>query len=124
MRLSLQDPTGTGAIYVTRRFADLAENRSYEVEIGFDLGSSDEPAGAWTLRVGAEPSAPGAGSTFRDAGSTAVAGGGLSFEPRSTSLVASTGPDGELWVTVGVAQGGAGDRAYYLDQLRVMLTRR
>lgn len=125
MRLSLNDPSGTGAVYVTRRFTDLAEDRGYDVEISFDLGSSDDsPADAWTLRAAAEASQPGSGSTFQNVGSTAVAGGGLAFEPRTAALVTSTGPDGELWVTVGVRQDGAGNREYYLDRLRVMLTRR
>lgn len=125
MRLSLNDPSGTGAVYVTRRFTDLAEDRGYEVEITFDLGSSDDsPADAWTLRVAAGASQPGGGTTFQNVGSTAVVGGGLAFEQRTAALTASTGADGELWITVGVSQSGAGDREYYLDRLRVMLTRR
>lgn len=125
MRLSLSGPTGTGAVYVTRRFTDLAEDRAYDVGITFDLGSEDtDPSDAWSLRAGAGAEQPGGTTAFQSLGSTEVPGEAFMFEERALELVGSTGPDGELWITVGVAQAGPGDREYYLDGLRVTLTRR
>ena len=117
------DGGGDAFVLIARGF-DVQPDRSYEVELAFDLASGDGGGVTpWTLRAGAGPAAPVDAGLLEEVGTTA-GGGSFTFERRVVTVTGTADGDGTLWVSVGVEQASAGDRAYFVDGLTVSLTRR
>lgn len=125
-RLLLDDPAGTGTAWMIREFTDLAEDRSYDVELEFDLGSPDTGAAPpWTLVAAAGGSEEAVTQSPGGVGDTQVLGeGDVAFETRTLSLIGTSDAEGRLFVLLGVRQETAGSRAFFVDDLTVRLTRR
>lgn len=124
LQFLLNDDSGNAAAMVTRAFS-VEPDRGYDVEVSFDLATADGPAvQPWTLRFGAGGTEPASAGSVAAAGSTGSDDDALEFEERTLNATGTAGPDGTLWVTVGVSQETGGSRTYFVDELRVSLTRR
>ena len=129
-RLRLTDTTTAtqSKVFIERRYA-LEKNQRYLVEISFDFASADF-AGVtpWALLAGASVDAPTQSNVALMApGTTAngrTADDGFVWLPRSYSTELSSDADGEIFVYVGVSGTSPLTRAYYVDNLKVTLTRK
>lgn len=127
VRVRLENQTGQAKVLLERRYV-VEKDQTYVVEVAFGLASADWSGVApWRVAVGAAPDSPlrtGFVNGPLDTFNGRLADQGLVFGPRTTTLEVRSDADGELFVYVGVWGTSAGSRSYYLDALRVALTRR
>jgi hypothetical protein len=126
-RLRLGSPAGQTKIFLERRYA-VEKSLLYRVEISFDFASADF-AGVtpWPLLVGAAVESPTVSGAVVQPGNTAngrAADEGYVWLPKSYSMDVSSDGDGELFVYVGVLGTAEIARTYYVDNLKVALTRK
>lgn len=126
VRLDLANPGGAAKIWLTREL-ELTPGKSYTAQISFDLGTADHAAAdAWKLILTARNTPPGSAAALDFQGDT------------SSGLATATGPqwvekkfvvpvrpdeEGLLHLTVGIWGTTPGTRSYWLDNVRVVLTR-
>jgi hypothetical protein len=125
LAFGLDNPGGAGKIWVTRELA-VAKDQSYTVDITLKLGSADAQAAApWKVIAGARQAAPtaAAGLPIQDETTAGGTGGGVAWAGKSYSFAAKADPDGRLFLTLGIWGTSAGERTYWIDDVRVVLTR-
>ncbi|MBW3535318.1 MAG: hypothetical protein KY453_08910 [Gemmatimonadetes bacterium] len=124
VRLRLDNLNGQGRIWIERRF-DVAPDTAYTVEIAFDFGTSDfGDVNLWRVLAGAtatDPEVAGELSPRDDTGGAEDEG--VTWLERSYTTTLMSSEDGDLWVHVGVWGTWETERAYYIDDLRVTLSR-
>ena len=127
LRIQLDNIGGAGKVWVVRE-VQLSPNQDYDVDLAFDLGTSDaSDATPWTLIAGAHPTDPqnASGLTFR--GGTVPDAPGTSaptWVEEEYQFVLRVTAEGRGVVALGVWGTTAEDRVYYLDNVRVSFTRR
>lgn len=126
VRLDLANPGGAAKIWLTREL-ELTPGKSYTAQISFDLGTADHGvADAWKLILTARDTPPASASALDFQGDTssglATATGAQWVEKK---FVVPVRPDEEglLHLTVGIWGTTPGTRTYWLDNVRVVLTR-
>lgn len=124
-RVFLDDPSGTGAVWMVRGFDGLAADRAYTVELEFDLGAPDLGGAPWTIVAAAAGTQDVPMGSMTSVGTTQPLGGsGAFFETRTATMVGTSDADGQLFVLLGVRQEAGGTRAFFVDDLAVTMTRR
>jgi len=122
LKLFLNNLNDAGKIWVQRPFAVEPYTR-YAATVTYKLASSDVgDINAWTLIGAALPHEPGAAGDLQPLGSTALGGRPAPYwlDGSFTQQVFS-GPDGVVWIAVGVWGTYEVARTYYLDDVRVSL---
>lgn len=127
VRLRLENRAGQAKVLLERRYV-VEKDQTYLVEVTFGLASADWSGTApWRVAIGAAPDSPlktGVVDGPLDTFNGRLADQGFVFGPRAATLEARSDAEGELFVYVGVWGTSAESRSYYLDDLRVALTRR
>lgn len=126
--LRLDNTGGAGKVWLVRE-VELSPDQSYDVALSFDLGTVGAlPLTPWTIIAGSHVSEPtsAAGLTFRDgaAPDSTFTTGGATWGARSYDLTLRTTEEGKGVVTVGLWGTSTEDRTYFLDNVRVLFTRR
>jgi hypothetical protein len=126
-RLRLTNSTGQPRIFLERRY-EVEKNQLYQVDLSFDFASADW-AGAipWRLLAGAAVNSPtqtGAVVTPADTGNGRAADEGYVWLQKIYSMDLSSDADGELFIYVGVSGATESARTYYVDNVKVTLTRK
>lgn len=121
--VALDDAAGATSGWIQREF-DLAPNQAYDVELDFQLGTSDGPSATpWSVIAAATPGNP-VPSSFSVVGTTETGADAFAFETGTAALIATTSAEGALVVSLGIRQDTPGTRDYFLDEVRVVLRRR
>lgn len=116
---------GAGKIWVTRELM-VTKDQSYTVDVTLKLGSADaQSAAPWKVIAGAQLAAPttAAGLPMQDETTAGGTGGGVAWAEKSYSFPAKADPDGRLFLTLGIWGTSPGERTYWMDDVRVVLTR-
>ncbi len=125
-RLSLTNPGGAGKVWLTREL-ELTPDKSYTAEVSFDLATSEHSgADAWKLILSAraEPPSSAASLDFQgDTSSGQAATTGIVWAEKRFTIPAQADAEGRLYLSVGIWGTTAGTRTYWLDNIRVVLTR-
>lgn len=125
-RLALANPGGAGKLWLTRAL-DVTPDQRYAVELSFDLGTSDHGSVTpWSLVAMVRPAAPSGAASLEFAGETSSGvetAGGAVWAEKSLTLTAQADKEGRLYLTLGVWGTTTGTRTYWLDNVRVVLTR-
>lgn len=126
VRLRLDDKNSQGKIWIEKRYA-VEKNQAYKVQVTFDFGSADYGGvNLWQILTGAAPDSPSTVGTPSPMGDTANGQStdqGYKFLPKTFTVDATSDADGELFVYVGVWGTSPFLRTYYVDNLKVVLTR-
>lgn len=128
LSLHFDNTGGAGKVWVVRE-VELSPDQAYDVVVGFDLGLPGTlPASPWTIIAGSYATAPSsaAGLTFRDgaAADSVFTTGGVTWGARRYQTTLRTTADGMGVVVLGLWGTTSEDRIYYLDNVRVLFTRR
>jgi hypothetical protein len=126
-RLRLGNQAGQPKVFLERHY-EVEKNQRYLVEISFDFASADfGGANLWRLLAGAaldSPTQPGTVVAVPgDTGNGRAADEGFVWLPKSFSMEVTSDVGGELFVYVGVEGTSALSRTYYVDNVKVTMTR-
>lgn len=126
VRLVLANPGGAGKVWITRELEVTREKR-YTAEISFDLATTDHGlAEPWKLIVGARATPPETAAALDFQGDTSSGretATGVLWVQKRLNIPAQGDEEGRLFLTVGVWGTTAGNRTYWLDNVRIVLTR-
>lgn len=127
VRLRVANQAGQPKVFLQRRY-ETEKDQTYTIDVTLGFASADSVGAApWRLIVGAAPDsvrrmvdgdAPGLTSN-NSAGSA-----GYVWSTRRYALEARSDADGELFLYVGVWATSPGTRTYYVDNVKVTLTRK
>jgi hypothetical protein len=122
--LSVNNAEGAAKVWIEREFT-VEPSRAYDIEVTFDLGSSDgtgsEP---WRVVAGAHVAPPMTAAELSIQDPTGNGGGaGVVFVQKSYSLRATSDEDGRMYLVIGVWGTSVGERTYFLDNVHVLFTR-
>lgn len=122
----LDNPGGAGKVWITREL-EVTPDQSYTVDVSFDLGTADHgTVDPWTLIVGmgdTAPTTPAALAYHGDTASGAETAQGAAWAEKGTTVAAKADEDGRLFLTLGIWGTTPGQRSYWIDNVRVVLTR-
>lgn len=122
----LDNAGGAGKVWITREL-EVTPDQSYAVDVSFDLGTSDHGTGEpWRLIVGVRdtiPSSTAALDYHGDTASGAETAVGHVWAEKGTTVGAKADEEGRLYLTLGVWGTTPGQRSYWIDNVRVVLTR-
>ena len=125
-RLSLANPGGAGKVWLTREL-ELTPEKDYTAQVSFDLATADHGvADAWKLILTVRPTAPGSASALDFQGDTSsglATGTGPQWVEKRFVVPVRTDEEGLLYLSLGVWGTTPGTRTYWLDNVRVLLTR-
>ncbi len=125
-RFSLTNPGGAGKVWITREL-ELTPDKSYTADISFDLATAEHgTADAWKLILSAraEPPSSAASLDFQgDTSSGQATGTGIAWTVKRFVVPAQADDEGRLYLSLGIWGTTAGTRTYWLDNIRVVLTR-
>jgi hypothetical protein len=126
VELTLDNVGGAGKVWIEREL-EVAPGQAYDVEISFDLESADFGTfGLWTVIAGVSTAAPRAATelTFQDdTGNGSSVDGGYHWISKTYTVHGRSDEDGHLYVTIGVWGTSQAARTYYVDNVRLQLTR-
>jgi len=126
VKLTLDNINGAAKTWIEREL-EVAPGQAYDVDISFDLGSADVGAlNLWTVIAGAyaEPPRDAFELTFQDdTGNGAAVDDGYHWMAKSYTVHARSNEEGYLYVTIGVRGTSESARSYYVDNVRLQLTR-
>lgn len=126
VRVHLDNVNDAGKIWMERAL-EVAPEEPYEVEIRFMLGTADwGDVNLFKVIAGAHGASPeeAADLTFRDdTGNGASTDAGYVWQERVYTARATADEDGMLWVSIGVWGTWETARTYYVDDVRLQLTR-
>jgi hypothetical protein len=126
VRLHLDNLNGQAKIWILREF-EVASHQGYDIDISFDLATADASTDAWQIIAGAHTTPPESSAELsaRDATAAAGAGGGeLEWMNHQYAVQGQADEDGLLYILVGIWGTGPGARTYFIDDIRLVLTRR
>lgn len=118
-------------VWIVREFA-VEPDRNYEVGLAFDFASRDYgDVNNFQILAGAAPAAPttveevmGVGRVDVSTGNGAASDTGFLWRRRQFSFLSRSSGEGKLYVLVGVWGTWESPRTYYVDNVRVNITRR
>jgi len=122
--LTLDNASGAAKVWLEREF-DVQPERAYDIQLSFDLGTSDhsgtEP---WRVLAGAHTTPPteAADLAIQDPTSSG-AGSGVTFVQKNYTLRATADEEGHIYLVVGVWGTSLGARGYFVDNVHVFFTR-
>ena len=126
VRFSLANPGGAGKVWITREL-ELTPNKSYTAEISFDLATSEHGvAEGWKLILCARATPPATAAALDFLGDTSSGQAtttGIVWAQKRFTIPVQADAEGRLYLSVGVWGTTAGTRTYWLDNIRVVLTR-
>jgi hypothetical protein len=124
-KFSVDNRTDAAKVWLERSF-DVTPNRTYDVTLNFDFGTTDFGGfNDWTVIAGAQPFSPqtvddlpmnGGSTTGSDEPIT-----GLAWIPKTVTQRVTAGPTGKLYVTVGVWGTWESQRVYFIDNVEVTM---
>ena len=127
VRLRIGNTTGQAKAFIERRYA-VEKNQTYLVAISFDFATADfSGVLPWGLIAGVSNDSPTLNNVVAIPANTAngrAADEGFVWTQKGATMELTSDSDGELYVSVGVAAASEGTRTYYVDNLKVTLTRR
>jgi len=126
LRLMIDDSTATGGIWVERAFL-LTEVEGYRIDVEARVGTRQVAPPRWSLVLDASDrplSERGLLPTLGEL-TPAASAGPVEWTQETHSIQYDTGEGQDtVWVAIGLAARSSGERTYYLDDLRVVFTRR
>lgn len=126
VRFVLGNPGGAGKVWITREL-ELTPEKRYTAEIAFDLATADHGvADPWKLIMTARTTPPASAAELDfqgDTGSGVDTGTGTVWVQKRFTLPAKADEEGSLYLTVGIWGTTPGTRTYWLDNIRIVLTR-
>lgn len=126
VRFDLDNLNGQAKIWIFREF-EVAPGQRYDIAISFDLATADASTDAWQVIAGAHTAPPETAAELRVHDATAApgsGGGSIEWVPKQYAVQGQADEEGLLYIIVGVWGTGSGARTYYVDDLRLVLTRR
>jgi hypothetical protein len=127
VRLRLDNKNSQGKIWIEKKYK-VEKDQLYTVQVSFDFGSADfGGVNLWQIVAGAAPDSPataGAALPQGDTGNGQATDQGYRFVPRTFTFETTSDKDEELFVHVGVWGTSAFLRTYYVDNMKVVLTRK
>lgn len=126
VRFNLDNLNGQAKIWIFREF-EVAPHQRYDLDISFDLATADASTDAWQVIAGAHTAPPESSAELSVRDATAAdgsLGGVLEWVRKEYAVDAQADEEGMLYIVVGVWGTGPGARTYYVDDLRLVLTRR
>ena len=124
-RLRIGNPGAQPKLFLERSY-DTEKNQTYSVDVYFSFATADSTgAQPWKVLVGAAPVSPTTSLIVNDPTDTGsgMAAGGYSWVVKTWHGEATTDASGHLFVYVGVWATSPGTRTYYVDDVKVTLTR-
>ncbi len=127
VKLALENLNDAGKIWMEHAFL-LRPGATYDVKVAFDFASADfGDIGLWTIIAGVSPDDPETSEdlTFQDdTGNGAASDVGFLWTGKSYSFTETAGEDGLLYVALGVWGTSEFSRAYFIDDVALVFTRR
>lgn len=126
VRFDLDNLNGHAKIWIFREF-EVAPHQRYDIDISIDLATTDASADAWQVIAGAHTAPPESSAELRFHDATAAAGsdgGSLEWVTKQYTVQGQADEEGLLYIIAGVWGTGPGARTYYVDDVRLVLTRR
>jgi len=125
VRLYLNNMNDTGKIWIERIF-DGEPDRTYQVRIEYDFASADwGDMNLWTIITSVSPQPLVPGLLYHgDTGNSARPEDGFVWLRKSYDFNVKSGPDGKLYVLIGVWGTWETARTYYLDNVSISFTTR
>lgn len=123
--LAVDNVGGAAKIWVTREL-EVTPDQSYTVDLTLKVGSVDPASAApWKVIAGTRSAAPSSAAELpmQDETGAGTPGGGAAWTPKSYSFPAKADEDGRLFLTLGIWATSAGQRTYWIDEVKVVLTR-
>lgn len=124
LKIGINNTGGQARVFMKRPF-DLEASTDYQIDLGFQLGSSDAgAANAWNVVAGASTLEPVDGAGLAVLGTTENRAGEatVQWSERAGILSVRTGPEsGRIWISVGVWATSAFDRSYWIDDLAIVV---
>ena len=127
VRLFLDNPNSQGKVWIERRYM-VDKNQTYDVDISFDFATGDfGSANLWKVIASGGPDSPataGVAAAQGDTGTGTSSDQGFTWLHKTFSVPTESDGDAELFVYVGVWGTWPFARTYYLDNVKVALTKR
>lgn len=119
-RFMLDNANGDGKIWLEREF-ELTAERTYDVQITFDLASA-ESGSPWRVLAGAHDASPSSAAqlTVQDA---TTPGNGYEWTERSYTVQAAPDDEGLVVVVLGLWGTSEESRTYYVDNVHLVFNR-
>ena len=126
LRVTVDDSTATGGVWIERPFL-LTEIEGYRIDVEASVGTEQAAPPLWSFVLDAadRPLSERGALPLRGELTPATVAGSVEWTRETHSLQYDTeqGQD-TVWVAIGLAAQSAGERTYYLDDVRVVFTRR
>jgi hypothetical protein len=120
VRLYLNDINDEGKVWIERLF-DVEPGRTYQVQVEYDFASADWGyMNLWTIITGVVPKAPGqpGGLVYQgDTKNNARPEDGFAWRHKRYHFSVQPGPEGKLYVVIGICGTRQTARTYYLDNI-------
>jgi len=125
VRLYLNNMNDAGKIWIEQPF-DVEPDRAYQAHLEYDLASADwGDVNLWTIITGVLPKSPELGLVYQGhTGNNAEPEDGFVWLQKSYNFSVNSGPEGKLYVMIGVWGTWETARTYYLDNVNISLTAR
>lgn len=124
LKFYLDNANDAGKIWITRSF-DVEPQTHYQVEVTYKFASADYgDINPWKIITGAtlEPPRTAGGLVYQgDTGNGADPDDGWVWQRKTYNFNIRTGPEKELYVTIGIWGTWETPRTYYLDDVDVTL---
>lgn len=125
VKFHLENVNDAGKIWLERGF-QLNPGRTYDVVLAFDFASADfGNVNLWTIIAGASAINPEDADdlTFQeDTGNGASSDVGFVWERKEYRFTVNAGPDGVIWVSIGVWGTSEFTRDYFVDDVDLAFT--
>jgi len=125
-RLQLVNAGGAGKIWLTREL-EVTPHKRYSVDLSFDLATSDHgPVAPWKVILGARIAPPLAAAELDFLGDTSSGletSAGPAWAAKRFTMTAQADGEGALFLALGVWGTTPGTRSYWVDNVKVVLTR-
>jgi hypothetical protein len=123
-KFSVDNRTDAAKVWLERSF-EVTPYRAYDLTLSFDFGTSDfGDFNNWTIIAGALPASPQVVDDLPLSGGSTSSGPddvGLAWLPKTTTQQVIAGPDGKVYILVGVWGTWESLRVYYFDNVEVTL---
>ena len=125
VRLYLNNMNDAGKIWIEQPF-DVEPDRAYQAHLEYDLASADwGDVNLWTIITGVLPKSPELGLVYQGhTGNNAEPEDGFVWLQKSYNFSVNSGPEGKLYVMIGVWGTWETARTYYLDNVNISFTAR